>query len=170
MRSNSQDSFRDESCSLVGLTPKIIAPSKALQESQIVLQSTCRQFLLTWAVMIISALWLAFTIFFAYNSTLTDPIVPNLVFATPSRTLNTLNVLSHVSIILLQILTADVFEAIRWALASSARGISALDFCILSRATSLMGVLYLLGSRGFSRSAQFCFTPRSLWGGQRSEC
>jgi hypothetical protein len=127
------------------------------------LKSTFYQFRLTWAVVILTAAWIGFTIFFAYNSRLQIPVSQVLLFSSPSRTILALTVLSHGTIFLLQMVSADVFEAVRWALA--AKGTSAFAFLSLARATNPMGVLYLLFHR--SRSGQTFLKGHYLWASQR---
>lgn len=108
------------------------------------LKSTWQQFKVTWLMIAITVLWITFTCFFAYNSRLSNPFSKTLLLPKPSQTVTALNILSHVSVFLLQTLVSDVFEAVRWALAGTSRGVSSTGFVILSRATGTMGVLYLL--------------------------
>src|SRR5579862_3399093 len=80
--------------------------------------STCSQFLTTWLLMAFTSAWLAFTIFFAWNSTLANPLMQRLLPSNPSHTITALNILSHVTVFLLQLLVSSVLEALRWAYAS----------------------------------------------------
>lgn len=129
------------------------------------LKSPFRQLLWTWLLTLLTSLWLCFTIFFAYNSGLDDPLSNRLLFPTPGKNIAALNILSHISILLLQLVTSDVFEAIRWALASY-RGISSFGFLVLSRATSPLGVLYLLFFNWKGKAASFTGEHR-IWGAKR---
>ena len=129
------------------------------------LDSTFRQFLWTWIVSLIAVAWVGFTICFAYNCTLVNPFLPSLLFSNPKYTLLMLNILSHGTIILLKDLTSSAFEAVRWAFASSKKGVSASSFIGLSRATSALGILDLV----FGRSGSYGLGKdgHRLWGLQR---
>lgn len=116
--------------------------------------------LLTCGVMI-------FTVFFAYNSSLAVPISTKLIFDTPATSVLVLNIASQVTIFCLAELTICVFEAIRWALACSARGVQGYNFLALSRATNLMGVICLLV--GGTTTKQSISGSHRLWGSQRYE-
>lgn len=107
------------------------------------LNSNLYNFFWIWLLMIATAFWLAFTIYFAYNCTLQNPPSPKLVFSDPSNTLLILNILSHGALQLLRESTSFVFEAVRWALASTSSGIPAFTFLGLSRATGPFGVVKL---------------------------
>jgi hypothetical protein len=122
------------------------------------LKPTWRQFLITWLTTLLLGLVVLFTIYFAWNSTLNNPQSPNLIFATPGHTIIALTVLSHITVLLLQTTMGNVFEAVRWSSAGTRKGISSLNFLILSRATGMLGVLYLLLGSG---------SGHRLWGLQR---
>ena len=113
----------------------------------------------------LTAGFMAFTIFFAYNSSLDHPVSPSLIFSRPERSVLVLNIASQLTIFCLAELTSCVFEAIRWAFACSAAGTNAFTFLSLSRATNAFGVLCLL----FGRSGDHTFgmDGHRLWGGQR---
>jgi hypothetical protein len=128
------------------------------------LKSPVRQLLLTWLLTFSTSVWLGFTILFAYNSTLGNPLSSKLLFPAAGQTVTALTLLSHVSILLLQFVTSNVFESVRWALAGS-RGISAFGFVTLSRATSPLGVLSLLPFS--SKTATHVVRDHRFWGIQR---
>jgi hypothetical protein len=130
------------------------------------LKSTFKQRASSWFMICATLVWVTFTVFFAYNATLGVPLFANLVFA-PSSTITVLNVLSHVTVVLLQLVTSDVFEAVRWTLASSQKGISSFTFLALSRATSSMGVLYLIGHSSPDNSGHRVLTGHRFWGAKR---
>ncbi|KAI9770897.1 MAG: hypothetical protein M1840_002601 [Geoglossum simile] len=74
--------------------------------------------------------------------------VPHFFALSPGKTITVVNVLSHgVAFLLLQ-LVSSVFEALRWALASSRSGIRVMSFLALGQATSTLGVLSLCRKRG----------------------
>lgn len=129
------------------------------------LDSPFRQFWGTWLVSLIATAWVIFTICFAYNCTLVNPFSIRLLFSKPENTILMLNILSHGTIILLKDLTSSGFEAVRWAFASSEKGVSASNFIGLSRATNALGVLGLVlgtsGSYGLGKDGY------RLWGLQR---
>ena len=114
--------------------------------------------------MAITTVWLGFTVFFAWNSTLTDPFVQNLLPSKPSVTITALNILSHITVLLLQVLASSVFENLRWVFACTTHGVSSFGFLVMSRATGPFGVLYLLLFN--SRTGGF-WTGHRLWGLQR---
>jgi hypothetical protein len=86
------------------------------------LKSTFAQFRLTWLLILCTACLIGFTIFFAYNATLNNPLSRKLILPKASRTILILNALSHVTVLLLQAIASNVFDAARWALAGSNRG------------------------------------------------
>jgi hypothetical protein len=119
----------------------------------------------TLGLTVITALMIALTIFFAYNSSAERPLTRTLIFTNPSTNILVLNVLSQLSIFCLSELTTWVFAAVRWSFASSLSGIPAYTFLALSRATSSIGVLTLLLGRsepGYAKRDSHRF-----WGGQR---
>jgi hypothetical protein len=128
-------------------------------------QSAWRQLWTTWALLLFTLVWIAGTAFFAYNSTLVNPFSTGLFLSNPSNTVAALNVLSHIAVLLLQSVTASLFEKIRWALAGRPRGISAFGFLTLSPATSPIAVIRLMcniAGRGTGFIAMY-----QLWGFQR---
>lgn len=130
------------------------------------LRSMWRQLLSTWILALLSGLLMAFTIFFAFNCSLQKPFA---VWLLPSRsedTLLVLNACAHGIVLLLAALTSRAFETVRWALASSERGIPAGSFLGLSRATGLLGVLNLFV--GGDRRGYLKVDGQQFWGTQRS--
>ena len=125
-----------------------------------------RQLLSTWIQALLSGLLMTFTIIFAFNCSLPKPFA---VWLLPSRsedTLLILNACSHGTVLLLAALTSGAFETVRWALASSKRGIPAGSFLGLSRATGLLGVLSLFV--GGDRRGYLKVDGQQFWGTQRS--
>jgi hypothetical protein len=114
---------------------------------------------------VLTAIVMTFTVFLAINSTLEHPVSQRLVATTPERSILVLNIASQITIFLLAETTHWVFEAVRWAMASSASGIAAYTFLLLSRATSVAGVIYMM----FGRPAKSGIQKDGfrLWGGQR---
>ena len=108
------------------------------------LKSTFAQFRLTWLLIVGTACWIGFTVFYAYNAMLNDPLSKKLIFPKASRTILILNALSHITVLLLQLIASNVFDAVRWALAGINKGVSSFTFNVLSRATGPLGVAYLL--------------------------
>ena len=114
----------------------------------------------------ITAILMSFTIFFAYNSSLENPMLSLFVSKNPERSIVILNLASHLTLCALAELTSSVFDAIRWALASQGSGTTALTFITLSRATSFLGSIYL----SMGRSQVPDNSPRNdhrVWGAQR---
>ena len=117
-------------------------------------------------VAFITAILLAFTIFFSYNSSLQQPYLSLFVSKKPERSILILNVASQVTLFALAELTSSVFDSIRWALACHGTGTTALTFITLSRATSFIGSLYL--SMGKNRvPGSFPRNDHRVWGIQR---
>src|SRR5947207_15605090 len=121
---------------------------------------------LTWFLAFITVICMSFTIFFAYNSSLERPYSSLFVSKTPERSILILNIASQLTIFSLAELTISVLEAIRWALVCRTSGTSGLTFIGLSRATGVVGVIYLLAGKGGPSSKiwgfQRCYPHRSL--------
>src|SRR5579871_1904044 len=100
--------------------------------------------LITWVVLCTTTVCLAFTVFFAFNSSVEQPFSSLFVTKNPERNILILNASSQITIFLLAELTASVLEVMRWALACRESGTSAITFVGLSRATSFFGALFLL--------------------------
>lgn len=128
---------------------------------------TSRNFRATWAMTCFTSIWVIFTIFFIYNSTATIPLCQSLLFENPARTITVLTIELQLATLLLQILSSDAFEAIRWALAGSTHGISALAFFILSRATNIFGVFYVLFQKSPLGMPRRLLSGHCFWGCQR---
>jgi hypothetical protein len=114
---------------------------------------------------VVTAMVMSFTVFLAYNSTLEHPLSQKLVATTPEQSILILNIASQITIFCLGETTHWVFETVRWALASSQSGIAAYTFLLLSRATSVAGVIYMM----FGRPASVGFQKDGyrIWGSQR---
>ena len=106
-----------------------------------------RNQLTTFVVAILTALCMTFTIFFAANSSLENPILTSFVSKTPETSILILNLASQITLFALAELTSSVLEATRWALACRASGTTALTFITLSRATGLFGTAYLAAGK-----------------------
>ena len=109
---------------------------------------------------------MSFTIFFAYNSSLPEPISRKLIFTKPERGILVLNLASQMTIFCLAELTSSVLEVLRWALACTVPGISAHTFLALGRSTNIAGVLLILFGRG-GKTRAMQRDSRRLWGSQR---
>lgn len=112
----------------------------------------------------VTIICIVFTIIYAYNATRASPFWPGILPSDPSQTIRILNILSHVTVFLLQTLTAGLFETIRWVFAAR-NGVTAFTFLSLSSGTSYLGVLYLLFRRANRRSNWR--TSHHIWGFQR---
>jgi hypothetical protein len=115
---------------------------------------------------ILTTIILGATIFFAFNCSLAQPVSPALRFDLPERNVFVLTLLTQLTIFSLAELTSTVLDLVRWAFSCSAQGVPAFTFLALSRATNVLGVLYLVlgkaqSSRGFQASGH------RLWGCQR---
>src|SRR5579859_1774769 len=93
---------------------------------------------------VFSSAWASFTIYYAYNCFLDVPLSQRLLHHDPQKTIRTISVLSQVTMLLLGSLTDEVFESVRWAFASSKRGVMAMSFFVLASSTSYRGVLLIL--------------------------
>ena len=115
---------------------------------------------------VVTSLLVGATIFFAYNCSLAQPVAPSLRFAVPERNVFVLTLLTQLTIFSLAELTATILDLVRWAFSCSASGVSAFTFLALSRATNVLGVVYLvLGTTRSSRG--FGTAGHRLWGCQR---
>ena len=112
--------------------------------------------LCTLLLVVLTAMTMSFTIFFAYNSSLAKPISRKLIPAKPERAVLVLNLASQITIFCLAELTTSVLEGLRWALACTPLGVSAHTFLALGRSTNVVGVLFLLFGKG-----------HKFWGSQR---
>lgn len=131
-----------------------VAPSRTTLHQQ---RSHHRQWqLCTLLLVILTAMTMSFTIFFAYNSSLAKPISRKLIPAEPERAVLVLNLASQITIFCLAELTTSVLEGLRWALACTPPGVSAHTFLALGRSTNVVGVLFLLFGKG-----------NKFWGSQR---
>jgi hypothetical protein len=125
-----------------------------------------RKHRITILIAVITSLLLGATIFFAYNCSLAQPVAPSLRFTVPERNVFVLTLLTQLTIFSLAELTSTVLDLVRWAFSCGASGVSAFTFLALSRATNILGVLYLvLGTARSSRG--FGTTGHRLWGCQR---
>ena|SRR5271170_3118392 len=102
----------------------------------------------TVLLVVLTAFTISFTVFFAYNSSLPEPISRKLIFAKPERSILVLNLASQITIYCLAELTSSVLEVLRWALACTVPGVSARTFLVLGRSTNVAGVLFILFGRG----------------------
>lgn len=128
--------------------------------------STIRKLWVTLSVACITSLCMAFTIFFAYNSSLEQPYSSLFISKKPERSILILNVASQLTVFGLAELTISVLEAVRWTFASSTSGISGLTFIALSRATNFVGALYLW--MGIRRTpSKLRLDGHKIWTGQR---
>jgi hypothetical protein len=127
-----------------------------------VLPSTFRLLRRTWMLAVLSLGWTVFTIVFAFNCSLPKPFSDWLLPSKSQNTLLALNIFSHGVVQLLGELALRAFDTLRWALATSKKGIPARSFLGLSSATGLLGVLYVCtwGDRGGSFK---CDRPQ-YWG------
>lgn len=131
-----------------------VAPSRTTLHQQ---RSHHRQWQsCTLLLVILTAITMSFTIFFAYNSSLAKPISRKLIPAEPERAVLVLNLASQLTIFCLAELTTSVLEGLRWALACTPPGVSAHTFLALGRSTNVAGVLFLLLGKG-----------HKFWGSQR---
>ena len=120
----------------------------------------------TLTLAIVTAFVLCFTLFFAYNSSLDNPLLARLVFDKPQRSILLLNIASQWSMFCLGSLTSNIFNTIRWTFAFSALGTPAHTFIGLSSATNILGVLCLLFDK---KRGQWNFQKDGpkLWAGIR---
>jgi hypothetical protein len=87
------------------------------------------------------------TLVYAYGATLGTPSLRNL-YKDTTVTIFLLWLLSQLSVFLVRQLVSSTFERMRWALASSEKGILITSFLGMSPATTLSGILRLLVSSG----------------------
>lgn len=129
------------------------------------LQSTIKLLSAAWVTAGFSTIWIIFTLIFVYNCSLPTPFSNSLLPSKSQDTLLILNILSHGIVLLLGMLTIQAFEATRWRLASSRKGIPAGSFLCLSRATGVPGILELF--RGGNWADFLKVGGLQFWGIQR---
>jgi hypothetical protein len=122
-----------------------------------------RNQLMTFVVAILTAIFMTFTIFFAYNSSLENPVSTSFVSKTPETSILILNLALQLTLFALAELTSSVLEATRWSLACRATGTTALTFITLSRATGLLGTAYLTAGKSRVQGRN----GHRIWGAQR---
>ena len=125
-----------------------------------------RGYWFSWSMAILSSASVACTIYFAYISSQNGPIA---IFSNPLRTVLALNVLSQITVYLLGSLADNLLDNIRWALASSDNGISALTFLVLSPSTTSWALLAMLFKRSQLKSVRHrgCPFGHQIWGSQK---
>ena len=123
-----------------------------------------RSFSLFLALLAVASL--SVTIFFAYNCSLRQPISSTLLFQNPGRNILVLNFLSQITTFCLAELAFSVFGVLAWAFASHPSGTPAYTFLALSRATNLVGVLYLITGKG-PKPGRLQPDGHRVWGLQR---
>src|SRR5579862_2201307 len=112
------------------------------------LRPKSNQFRETWLSALSTAILFCFTMFYANMVLISVSPVPRFFSLSPGKTITVVNILIHgVAFLLLQ-LTGSVFDALRWALASSGSGVGVMSFLALGRPTSTLGVLGLCRKRG----------------------
>jgi hypothetical protein len=142
----------------------MLFPERRAVPAQNDFQSPLRKQRYTLILATLTAGCMAFTIFFAYNSSLELPISSKLIFNRPEKSILVLNIASQITIFCLAELTICVLDAVRWAFASSVTGASAYTFLALSRATNVIGVICLLLRRDDQKIGR---DGHRIWGGQR---
>jgi hypothetical protein len=157
MDSNSRSVFRRTRYQTPSQTPSITKNDE--------FQSSVRKQWYTLLLASFTAFSMAFTVFFAYNSSMESPLSSKLIFSKPERSILVLNIASQLTIFCLAELTLCVLETVRWAFACSVVGTSAHTFLALSRATNAVGVLSLLFDGNPSEKRRR--DGVRIWGGQR---
>jgi len=97
---------------------------------------------------ILATVCLVSTIFFAFNSSLEIPHIPSLVAQNPAQTILILNIMSQITAFALAELTRWIMNDLRWVIATTETGISALSFLVLSKATTIFGTFLLTFTGG----------------------
>jgi len=155
---------------------ELVPEASPLPESSSGLLSQFRNYWLTWLLAVVTGTAVGFTIFFAYNASLEQPVVAFAILSRPDVTILFLSGASQVSMFLVGTLANRVLENVRWVFASRpGKGVSALSALALSPATGYVGVFALLFhglSFGRSGSEKWKFkAPKldhhRLWGCQR---
>jgi hypothetical protein len=95
-----------------------------------------------------SILLSTFAFYYVYQSlVVSQPALGHLLFS-PSTTVFVINIISQILAIVINLLFASAFEALRWQLASREIGVHLATFLGMSGATSPAGVLTLLMVKG----------------------
>jgi hypothetical protein len=122
------------------------ADVQALRTS--LLQHKRQRFLSTWIIAILSIIMSSLSIWYSWRVMVDETALPTRLVLSPGATVLVANILSHVVAYLCWSLASDTMEALRWALASRPEGVLLTSFLALSRATPLIGVVYLCSVRG----------------------
>jgi len=124
-----------------------VVPAQEVLRPPHSLSGACTQLRAYWATLVLGLITcgaIGFTIFFAYNASLEQPVVDFIILSRPEMTILFLSGASHVSVFLIGAFAARVLENVRWTFASREEGVSALCTLTLSPATGYLGVLTLL--------------------------
>lgn len=127
------------------------ANPQQLRGSGTAIPSKARQLRWMSVQLVLIFLLSVFVIYYFYQTLLLqNPKLGGLLFS-PSITLLSATALSSALLFLISILFSQVFDALRWQLASRDHGVSMITFLALSGATSLIGVFRLLSVKGEHR-------------------
>ena len=112
------------------------------------IQRKSRRLAMTWIVAIMAIIAAAFSTFYSYRVLVNHAALPDSLVLSPGATVLVVNIMSHVVAYLCWFLFSNTIEALRWALACRKEGVLLTSFLAMSRATPLMGVLYLCITKG----------------------
>lgn len=112
------------------------------------LERKSRRLATTWILAVMAISTSAFSVFYSHRVLVNKASLPSSLLLPPGATVLVVNVMSHVVAYLCLRLFSDTIEALRWALACRPEGILLTSFLAMSRATPLMGVLYICKTKG----------------------
>ena len=123
------------------------AQSRSFRTSSF-LESKGRRFAPAWVTAALAIFASSFSVYYSYRVMVDQEALPSYLILEPGTTVLVVNILSHVAALLCWSLFRDTMEALRWALACRHDGILLTSFLAMSRATPVMGVLYLSLTKG----------------------
>ena len=123
-------------------TPQAVGPAAGGLQSTYLMRKTAR-FGPTWAIACLTLIASAVTTYYSTRVMVDQRELPSALALSPGRTVLVVNVLSKLTAFLSLSLFTDIIEALRWTLACRAEGLLLTSFLTMSRATPIMGVLYL---------------------------
>ena len=123
-------------------TPQAVGSAAGGLQSTYLMRKTAR-FGPTWAIACLTLIASAVTTYYSTRVMVDQRELPSALALSPGRTVLVVNVLSKLTAFLSLSLFTDIIEALRWTLACRAEGLLLTSFLTMSRATPIMGVLYL---------------------------
>lgn len=125
-----------------------------------------------WGLATFSTVVAVFTVIYAWNATTVIQSLQRILWENPQTTILTINILSHITVLLLDVLISTSCENLRWMYCTRPNGLALLDFLALSGSTSVMGLFQILTAWPIIKSKTWRFKYPSglthrLWSATR---